>query len=152
MKRLWRKIRQMLDPSERDISENIQPEDKVDTKITKATNLFENVSSKDDVVATVRRNIVLKESIVSEDAVAKIISALEDDKYTWRTIDGLERATNENRITIEKILDALIEAGMAIKAHGALKNGTFYATWNHYNKKEKSINKFLNSLSGDFRV
>jgi len=44
--------------------------------------------------------VPLDSSILSPEDRQKVIAALEDDRYVWRTVDGIVRDTGLARITV----------------------------------------------------
>lgn len=87
-------------------------------------------------------------SILSPQERRKIIEALEDDRYLWRTIDGIARDTGLPEATIEDALlqDDLVDAVAA--SYSDAKGRTLYTTRRHYQRKRPFGWRVLGAIAG----
>jgi transcription initiation factor IIE alpha subunit len=76
--------------------------------------------------------------------------ALEDERFDWRTMDGLLRDTGiEAKTEVEQMLFELGNAGIAIRVYDPSTNQYLYTTRDHYNKRQGFVKKALSSLTGN---
>jgi hypothetical protein len=98
-------------------------------------------------------NVQMDEKIVwNDDITTKVVKALENDQYVWRSLDGIKSETGLSLEEINYILKDLAEKrGLA----HAIKPSTginYYTTIKHWKEKESGWNKVLSSVSGSYRI
>jgi hypothetical protein len=90
----------------------------------------------------------LDSSIVSPDDRQKVIAALEDDRYVWRTIEAIAKDTGLNEVIVENAVlwDDQVDA---IAASNPDKKGRMlYTTRRHYQKKRSLGWRVLGAIAG----
>lgn len=85
----------------------------------------------------------------NEETKIKIMNALEDKNYKFRTINGISKATRTDRETVEKIIRS--EGKRVVISYRKTKDGEdLYTTRTHYEEsaslKEKIMGAFLNRV------
>jgi hypothetical protein len=84
------------------------------------------------------------------DPTRKIIFALENPAFTWRTIEGVSRDTEIPPEEVSNVLENLGESGQVIET--TRKDfGIIYTTRKHYTETEPVFNRILSVLSGRIR-
>ncbi len=77
----------------------------------------------------------------------KVIIALEDDKYKWRTVDDVAKEVKLPVAEVKTIFSRLED--FILKSSIKDTNGNeLYTTREHYLEKSSFIDRLLNSLSG----
>src|SRR6266545_2122071 len=77
---------------------------------------------------------------------AQVISALENPRYDWRTMDGIERETGLNTDQVVGILKSpAVNSRLAIGGEGDDQGRTLFTTKGHYNRKAGFINRFTST-------
>jgi hypothetical protein len=83
---------------------------------------------------------------ISEEAVQKVIRALENEDYDWRTLDGLSNETGLTPSEVQEVLynlqGAVIQSSIPDKQGRAL-----FTTRSHYKKNQSVGNRILSALS-----
>lgn len=74
----------------------------------------------------------------------KIIKALENEKYDWRTINGLISETGLKEDEIRSELNAMNGTLVCSKSG----NGEVYTTRKHYEKRLTGTRKLISALTG----
>jgi hypothetical protein len=91
---------------------------------------------------------------VSEETVEKVVSALENKKYDWRTIDGIMRDTNLSRIEVENVLNKLDNENRLVQSRSSSdkrcsnsenRNEPIFTTRNYYNKSRGILEQIKSS-------
>jgi len=89
----------------------------------------------------------LDSSILSSEDRRKVIRALEDDRYVWRTIDGIVRDTGLPRLTVENAVQWDDEIDAIVASYS--DNGqTLYTTRRHYQKMRPLGWRVLGAIAG----
>ena len=84
------------------------------------------------------------------DQQAKVIKALENPKYDWRTIDGIVKDTGLSKEAVIEILRTLEE--LVIRSSIPAKDGRLlYTTRDHYSKTQSFLTRSLTALSGSIK-
>ena len=82
-----------------------------------------------------------------EEAAQKIISALENPRYIWRTIGGISRETNIDPSVVAQILGQL-PAEIIIESSMPDEEGRrLFTTRRHYKTKRGTINRIISAVS-----
>lgn len=90
----------------------------------------------------------LDSSIVSANDRRKVVAALEDDRYVWRTIEGIVKDTGLSETTVENAVlwDDQVDS---ITASYPDKDGrTLFTTRRHYQKKRSFGWRVLGAIAG----
>jgi hypothetical protein len=90
----------------------------------------------------------LDSSILSKQDRFKIIKALEDDRYVWRTIDGIVRDTGLSRVTVENAVQWDDEIDAITASYRDEKGRLLYTTRKHYEKKRPFGWRVLGAIAG----
>lgn len=90
----------------------------------------------------------LDSSIVSASDRRKIVEALENDRYVWRTIDGIVKDTGLPRVTVENGVQWDDEIDAIIASYPDNKGRTLYTTRRHYQKKRPFGWRVLGAIAG----
>jgi hypothetical protein len=85
------------------------------------------------------------------DPVAEaIISALENQKYVWRTVDGIVKETALDKSIVESALDVLGRSGVMVEATKPGTNEPVYTTRKRYKQTHNffqlSVSALTNSI------
>jgi len=78
------------------------------------------------------------------DLRAAVVQALEDDRYDWRTLGGIARATGAQNQEIVSVLNSMSDQ---ILRTTAADGQTLYTTRNHYEKTHDFGDKLLSALA-----
>lgn len=78
----------------------------------------------------------------------KITKALEDDRYVWRTIDGIVKDTDLPRVTVENAVQWDEEIDAIVASDPDDKGRTLYTTRRHYQKKRPFGWRVLGAIAG----
>lgn len=81
---------------------------------------------------------------MKEDA-SKVISALEDPRYNWRTIEGVVRDTALPLEEVNQIMGTIDDQVVQTRRKPF---GTIYTTRRHYRQNEPLVNRVLSVLAG----
>jgi len=90
----------------------------------------------------------LDTSILSADDRRKVVQALEDDRYVWRTIDGIVKDTGLPRVTVENAVQWDDEIDAIIASYPDDKGRTLYTTRRHYQQKRPFGWRVLGAIAG----
>jgi hypothetical protein len=90
----------------------------------------------------------LDSSIVSPSDRAKIVEALENDRYVWRTIDGIVKDTGLPRLTVENAVQWDDEIDAIVASYPDDKGRTLYTTRRHYQDKRPFGWRVLGAIAG----
>jgi len=75
-----------------------------------------------------------------------VISALEDDRYDWRSLDGIARQTDLERAQIRRIIGDL--GALVVRSSIPDEEGrALYTTRSHYNSTHSIGARLLNALA-----
>lgn len=79
----------------------------------------------------------------------RVVQALENSQYNWRTIDGIAHETGIDPRLVANILTFLPNAGIdVVQSSIPDKNGrALYTTRNHYIKSQSLANRLLSVFS-----
>jgi hypothetical protein len=92
--------------------------------------------------------VPLDSSILSPEDRQKVIAALEDDRYVWRTVDGIVRDTGLARITVENAVQWDDEIDAIVASYPDNKGRTQYTTRRHYQEKRPFGWRVLGAIAG----
>ena len=85
-----------------------------------------------------------------DDNSIKVLKALENPNYKWRTIIGLEKETKLTKDVIQDILKKLDD--YVIRSSIPDKNGNIlYTTRKHYHEKQNIFTRGLTAISGSIK-
>ena len=78
------------------------------------------------------------------DLRASVVQALEDDRYDWRTLGGIVRATGAKNPEIVSLLNSM--SNQIVRATAA-DGQTLFTTRNHYEKTHGFGDRLLSALA-----
>jgi predicted transcriptional regulator len=82
----------------------------------------------------------------------KVVNALENPKYNWRTIDGISQETGIDPSQVAMILKALPNIVDVVQSSVPDKLGRpLFTTRNHYDKSQNILNRILSTFSDRIR-
>jgi len=90
----------------------------------------------------------LDSPIVSASDRRKIVEALENDRYVWRTVDGIVKDTGLPRTTVENAVQWDDEIDAIVASDADDKGRTLYTTRRHYQKKRPLGWRVLGAIAG----
>ena len=90
----------------------------------------------------------LSSLIISSADRQKVIAALEDDRYVWRTVDGIVKDTGLPRTTVENALQWDDEVDAIVASYPDNEGRTLYTTRKHYQKKRTFGWRVLGAIAG----
>ena len=89
---------------------------------------------------------------VLDDDGHKVVRALENPKWDWRTIEGISEETGIDRQKVAMILAFLPNLVDAVQSSVPDKRGrTLYTTRKHYNSRRNLANRILSTFSDRIR-
>ncbi|SRR5258708_7809765 len=78
----------------------------------------------------------------------RLIETLEDDRYRWRTIEGIAAKTQIPEARVRSMLEELIQRGVVVRSSLVAPDGrALYTTRNHLKRKSS----FFQRLAAAFR-
>lgn len=87
-----------------------------------------------------------KREKTAADPQALVIAALEDDRYDWRTLDGIAEQTALPRAQVRRIIEGL--GNTVVRSSIPDEDGrSLYTTRKHYNDTHSIGERFLNALA-----
>jgi len=92
----------------------------------------------------------MKTSDLSDQNKKDVIAALENDKYDWRTAQGVAHDTGLPVDHVHQILAALSDDVIRSSALDA-RGRPLYTTRKHYKKKQNFANRLLSALSDQIK-
>jgi hypothetical protein len=90
----------------------------------------------------------LDSSVVSASDRQKIVHALENDRYVWRTVDGIVRDTGLPRTTVENAVQWDDQVDAIVASYPDNEGRTLYTTRRHYQKKRPIGWRVLGAIAG----
>jgi hypothetical protein len=90
----------------------------------------------------------LDSAIVSASDRRKIVEALENDRYIWRTVDGIVKDTGLSKVTVENAVQWDDEVDAIVASYPDNKGRTLYTTRRHYQKKRPFGWRVLGAIAG----
>jgi hypothetical protein len=90
----------------------------------------------------------LDSSILTSEERRKIVKALEDDRYVWRTVDGIVKDTALPTETVENAVQWDDEIDAIIASYPDEKGRTLYTTRRHYQEKRPFGWRVLGAIAG----
>jgi hypothetical protein len=90
----------------------------------------------------------LDAQIISASDRRKIVEALENDHYVWRTVDGIVKDTGLPRTTVENGVQWDDEIDAIVASYPDNKGRTLYTTRRHYQKKRPFGWRVLGAIAG----
>jgi len=82
----------------------------------------------------------------------KVVRALENPKWDWRTIDGISEETGIDPHQVALILTFFPNVVDIVQSSVPDKRGrTLYTTRNHYNQRQTIANRILSAFSDRIR-
>jgi hypothetical protein len=85
---------------------------------------------------------------IPKETIDKVVAALENNEYDWRTIDGITRETNLSFNDIFSVLTKLELEGKLVRARNPDEKGRdLFTTRDYYNKSRGFIDKIRSSLA-----
>jgi hypothetical protein len=79
---------------------------------------------------------------IPKETIDKVVAALENNKYAWRTINGLIRETNFDFNEVFSVLKKLEADGELVQARNPDEDGhDLFTTRNYYNRSRSFIDK-----------
>ena len=88
-------------------------------------------------------------SVIDLSMQSKVLKALENPEYVWRTVSGLEKETKLPRAEILATLEDLPEDAL-VRSLG--RNGVrVYSTREHYRKTQSFVGRLISVLSGQVK-
>ena len=83
---------------------------------------------------------------IPKETIDKVVAALENGKYDWRTIDGIIRETELSFNDVFSVLKKLDVEGKLVQARNPDENGRdLFTTREYYNKTRSLIDKIKSS-------
>jgi hypothetical protein len=92
---------------------------------------------------------------VSEEVVEKVVAALENEKYDWRTIDGIMRETNLSRTEVKNVLRKLDDENRLVQSRWSnsdmrcngsdSRNEPIFTTRDYYNRSRGILEQIKSS-------
>jgi hypothetical protein len=91
----------------------------------------------------------------SQESVSRVLTALKDPKYKWRSADDIAKETGIGRNTVEGIIAQKREQEQVIQAHSRIK-GTrrgriYYTTRRRFIEEASPIEKILGAIKNRIR-
>jgi predicted Rossmann fold nucleotide-binding protein DprA/Smf involved in DNA uptake len=84
---------------------------------------------------------------IPKETIDKVVAALENSKYDWRTIDGIISETDLSFNDVFAVLTKLNEEGKLVQARNPDEGGRdLFTTRQYYNKTRSLIDKIRSSL------
>ena len=90
----------------------------------------------------------LDSAILSASDRRKIVEALENDHYVWRTVDGIVKDTGLTRVTVENAVQWDDEIDAIVASYPDNKGRTLYTTRRHYQEKRPFGWRVLGAIAG----
>jgi hypothetical protein len=90
----------------------------------------------------------LDSAILSASDRRKIVEALENDHYVWRTVDGIVKDTGLPRVTVETAVQWDDEIDAIVASYPDNKGRTLYTTRRHYQEKRPFGWRVLGAIAG----
>jgi len=90
----------------------------------------------------------LDSAILSASDRRKIVEALENDHYVWRTVDGIVKDTGLPRVTVENAVQWDDEIDAIVASYPDNKGRTLYTTRRHYQEKRPFGWRVLGAIAG----
>ena len=85
-----------------------------------------------------------------EDLKEKVIMALENSKYDWRTLKGIASETGITQEKVKEIISQLDE--LIVQSSVPDKDGNdLFTTRKHYNKNQSFLKRSLDAASGSIK-
>jgi hypothetical protein len=85
---------------------------------------------------------------VLDDNGQRVVRALENPKYDWRTIDGISSETGIDRNQVALLLTFLQSTGEVVQSSVPDKRGrALFTTRNHYSSRRNVMNRILSVFS-----
>ena len=76
-----------------------------------------------------------------------LIAALEDEKFKWRTVDGIAKELNESPGQVLADLQPLIDQGIVIRSSVPAKSGgDLFTTRKHYRSLASPVERLLAAI------
>lgn len=85
------------------------------------------------------------DTLKTDPEAARILEALENPNYVWRTVDGLSKETNVPRTKVQLTLRRIPRSNMVISRSATGKK--LYSTRQHYRKTQSWGGRLLSVLS-----
>ena len=87
-----------------------------------------------------------REKTAAANAQTLVIAALEDDRYDWRTLDGIAEQTALLRAQVRRIIEGL--GNTVVRSSIPDEDGrSLYTTRRHYNDTHSIGERLLNALA-----
>jgi predicted transcriptional regulator len=84
------------------------------------------------------------------DEVERVIKALENPNYDWRTMDGVAKETKLSRERVFEIIESLSD--IVIRSSVPDEKGRdLYSTRKHYSKTQSLVSQVLSASSDKFK-
>lgn len=87
-------------------------------------------------------------SVVSPEERRKVLKALEDDRYVWRTIEGIVKDTGLPETTVENAVLWDPQVDTITASYPDEKGRTLFTTRSHYQKKRSLGWRVLGAIAG----
>lgn len=81
-----------------------------------------------------------------------VLKALENKKYNWRTVEGLEKELKINKIEINGTLEDLITKRTVVSPRSRYQGKPVYTTVNHYKQTKGIIGRVLDIIAGEVKI
>jgi len=86
----------------------------------------------------------------SENLTSKVIQALENHEYKWRTVKGISKEIGESEkdvlLVIKQNMDVIVKSSVPSKDGEDL-----YTTRKHFNKSSSTMDKIIGAFKGRLR-
>jgi hypothetical protein len=82
---------------------------------------------------------------IPRETIDKVVTALENDKYDWRTIDGIVRETNLSFNDVFGVLKKLDGEGRLVQSNIRHSGKQLFTTRNYYNKSRGLLDNIRSS-------
>ena len=88
-------------------------------------------------------------SVADQTSSGKVLEALSNPNYVWRTLGGLEKETELPKDVLLQVLEGMRDDSL-VTSRG--RNGNIvYTTRDHYNKTQSIFGKIVSALSGEIK-